>query len=399
MSLSNLLIGILLIRYTSSEDYGLYVTGFATVLFVAGVQNALIIIPVTVRSGAFDIEQKRLYLRWNGSIQNAALVLASLAVVVVWLVFLIAANGWRYHYIVLPVTIASLGWAWREYCRTDALARRDYQFLLRLDLVYVSMLSVLITLSWVFDAFTAAHFLVYIGLAGIVSSKSSKKSRWRITTNLKRMVRGFIYWWRKGRWSLLSEKVSWVQSQSYIYILGSVVGLASVARVSAARLFFAPMQTLLVAWVSYVLPILSRQVADSDWLGFRRNLWLGSAVFLGFTVIWLGAIYLSEDWISAMLLKGKYPDLHSLIVLWSIAFYATALRTVWLAGLRAFGNYKMQFRGSVIGAVTAIAIMVVGLPIFGEQAAVVALAVSDFVVSGIQYKAVSKAMTIIEGEV
>lgn len=53
ISLSNLLMGVLLIRYAAPPEYGLYVLGFSIAMFLVGIQDGLISVPVMVRAGAF----------------------------------------------------------------------------------------------------------------------------------------------------------------------------------------------------------------------------------------------------------------------------------------------------------------------------------------------------------
>lgn len=378
-SLSSLAIGLLLIRGTTPAEYGLYVVGFSLALYLSSIQDGLVSAPVIVRASALALGPRTRYLRWNAR-----------AAIAWWLGIAAAGSvlgealGLRWPRLGplgfgLATAFASLGWIAWDLQRAQAFALDRLGRLLLVDLTYIVAIAMGCAIMWAAGLLTACAALVCIGMAGTCSWIIAAPVARSVETKVVRLRRSLAYWWGRGRWSLASSQITWLQSQGYIYLVSALLGLEALAKVSAVRLLFAPLATLLAAWTKSVLPRLSQRAAAGQGPEVRSLLEQSCLVLLGILVLWASAIAALSGSVAEALFAGKYADLRVLSMCWGLAFAASFLRGIWQTGLRAFGGFAVMSRIAGLALIVSASATCLGALAFRETGAVLGLALAELI--------------------
>jgi O-antigen/teichoic acid export membrane protein len=383
LSVSNLLIGVLLVRYAPAQEYGLYVLGFSCMLVLLGIQDSLVSIPVTVRSSGFTPNAKARFLEWNRRALHSVFLLIATAGIL--LVPLFAAHPAFVGDPRFVMIIGLAGWSWNawDFQRAVAFAKGRSHTLVKIDGVYLCAIAAAIGVLWAAGALTAFNVLAAMGLAAAISAYTSTGFAKALEFRWSRVTQVFKCWWRRGRWSFIAAQITWVQSQAYIYLVSAMVGLEALASVASARLLFAPMATVLAAWAKTALPHIAQFAHQRDTRSVLRVLLRASLGLLAANVLWATLIVLFHGFIVAHVFGGKYVETAALIPLWAFAFCTSSLEIVWLTGLRAIGEFRKLSHVGVAGAIVTMAGTLAGIKTFGASGAVIAFAVSELVMAAI----------------
>ncbi len=381
ISLSNLLMGVLLIRYAAPPEYGLYVLGFSIAMFLVGIQDGLISVPVMVRAGAFGGGARERFLRWNRRALYLCVSLIAFVLIVAGLPT-VAAIGWEVSpgFLVSVVAAAAAWIAW-DFQRGEALALRRAGGLLRVDLTYLTVVAVGASALAAASRLSATAMLSTVACAAAGAAASGLVlARGRVLGRLLTARRALRLWWQRGRYSLLTGLVSWVQSQGYIYLCAGLLGLESLARVAAARLLFAPLATLLTAWSKATATGAAEQWREGRQPALLRTLLRSTAGFAALVALWCTVILAVQGFVLDDVFKGKYLDMTALVLAWGFAFLANAGRTVWQLGLRASGSFGQLARLAAMGAVVSLGVTFFGIHLLGEVGAIAGFAAAEALV-------------------
>ena len=147
-SFTNFITGIILARVCGKEQLGLYVLGFSLVLFIMGIQDSLILSPLTVYSPRLKgIDLARYY----GSTLIHQLIFSGLSVLGLSIAGLLLSSGFdpqQFAPVLWALVIAITFMLLREYARRVCFARLQMKAALILDLgVCVVQIGGLLLLS------------------------------------------------------------------------------------------------------------------------------------------------------------------------------------------------------------------------------------------------------------
>jgi O-antigen/teichoic acid export membrane protein len=186
------------------------------------------------------------------------------------------------------------------------------------------------------------------------------------------------YWLARGKWSLAAGQITWLQSQSYIYLIVAFLGLHALATVAAARLLFAPLTTGVAAWTKIMLPRLS---AGTTGRSMVRQLSVWSLLLIAVLGVWSAALVLGSGWIDERVFEGKYHDVQGVLICWAVVMCATFLRSVWQTGLRACNRFDSVFRISSVGAILSLVVISLGAQHFRVYGALLGLGLAELATS------------------
>ena len=387
LSLTNFLVGFVLIRYASDHDYALYVLVQSTLLLVVSVHNSYLTGPVAVLTPKMADEE-----RWQtiGSVKRVQRrVLRAVAVPLVLLPLLGYMTG-ILDGLLAAVMVAGIFAVWaglrREYLRSVLMMYFRPHTLLSADAVYAVTLLVgvsaaifigkdivvgatcaLVIAGWAGAA--AAHRALAVGSSGW--HESSTVTIWPQIHSL-------------GFWSLVGAAIWWVLGQSYSYFLATRLDLVAVADVNATRLLLMPAIAFAIGVGSLLTPTAAKWYTQ---IGIhrlvRRLLMFLLAVGL-LEITYFFAIWLGRDWLVFGILHKHIHDLDRLLILWSAVALVGLCRDVLQSALVALGRYKSLAWQVGISAAVAVVVMWYGLGRWGAPGVLVGMIVGELMnVTGI----------------
>ena len=253
LSVLNFIISIILIKSVSKVEFGYYSIALSIVFFLFSVQNAIINTPLAVllveKTG--NIRQKYIASLCYGQF-IIILPAAFLGITAAGLMYLGGFDPIK-SFLVAAVSLATIGFAFREFIRAYYFAEETPLRVLKLDMFYVLLFLSLIIFSHFFNKFNISAVFIMNGVSGFIVALFFVRHRgWLF--DKQSIKESYSENWKFGKWALLGVIVTHIQNYSLIYFLGALIGSAAVADVSAARLLIMPVLLAKMGWAKIVIP-------------------------------------------------------------------------------------------------------------------------------------------------
>jgi O-antigen/teichoic acid export membrane protein len=379
LSAANFLVGLLLIRNCSDEDYGHYVLGFTALLLLTGLQGAYIGGPLAVLAPRQSPERKRRMLaslyhqsgRWTGRIALGLALLCGL----------LGLGG------LLSPELATLGAVYcavgafalqREYLRTGLMIYERPQAVLRADLVYVALLlagvaaAALTTRPAAPWAFAAMAFAALAG--GLLARRELARSPGLHGEELSGL-------WRElaplGGWAMAGWLVYWSFSQGYNYVVAGTLDLVAVAALNAVRLLLMPANLMVTGIKQLLLPMAARWHQSLGLDPMLRRLLAFAAVVMALSLIYFGLLWLLRDWVFAVLLKKQFADRDQMLLLWMLMFLLSGVRDLLMTALLVREQFRSMTGLSTVAAVLSLLTCWLGTQHYGAAGAILGLVLGE----------------------
>ncbi len=378
-SLVNLLSNVVILRFASKSDYGIYGVGFASVMLLMGLTHALIGLQMTVIAPDKPEQDRKAYF----ASMFVAQVGLMAAVLTVTLVAMMLGRQWispDYQTLITVVAFAAPGVLVMQFMRQIHyffnLAGRVLTFDLIFFILYFGGLSLIVYLKLdnihLWALLLNGLIALVIGLLAILYSTHLK-----ILESISRAKASLIEAWQSGSWAVLGSFMSVVQAQGYVYLLAALVGTTAVAEMNAARLFISPLLVMSNGFSRVMIPkmaLLKSEGKIDRAVGLAFKVWLVLVVML---VVYLGFVALGWGWINDFMAQKGYHNLWLLVGLWGVYFAANASVNTPAELLQIFRQFRLLTLTGIIssvlvflGSIPAIALYgiigAIGVLILGE---------------------------------
>lgn len=352
---ANFIAGLMLARFLGPAGYGQFVLTYNIILFIAGIQAALILSPLMVTGATLTTAQKPAYF-WAVTVQQFLFCLLVGAVIFVAIkIGSPYVSEWGMDSLLWPLLFAMAGVLTQDFFRryffvndrADRAAVNDLvthggKFALLAGLGLAGYLNVVYAL-WAIAGASSLGFIY----AFIVSRKERSPAPAQL-----RQVTG--QHWTFGRWLLAESLVYWCGSQLVIYMAGQVVSTSLVGAMSAAQNVLGMVNILFLALENLVPSRASAIYANGGKLALTRYLkrvsLIGGAAILA--IVLLASIW-SEFWLK-LFYGSAYAGYGWMIAWWSVYYLMGFLQRPLSVGLRVLGNTKGIFVASLCAAIVAI---------------------------------------------
>lgn len=365
LSLANFLVGIFLIKASAKADYGHYVLVCSLVFFVVSIQNALITTQMTVLAphgkgggreefcAALAAGQYLLFIPL-ALLSFAAAYLARQAGYLNEPVFVMLAAG----------TAASTGVLLREFFRCYFFRRLSPGLVLAMDILYLILLfSGLSASRSITSEMLPVMVIAITGLASLLTGAAAMLwAGFKPSLRLSEIGGALFESWTHGRWALAGVFVTWVQDQSYIYLLTMLAGSSNTAEASAARLFLAPVSLVTASFSRTLLPRWAAMGKNGETERIGKMVVKIAFVLSGIVSFYTVAVFLMKDVAADVFLTSEYRSVGSLIVLWGGLFLVQSVRSNYSWALQSL----RQFRAiTIANGASAIVVVVLGIFLIG----------------------------------
>jgi len=386
LSIANFLIAIVLVKYATKEEYGLFVFLFSFVGIFHGYHSAVISAPLMVLVNQKMGSDKEAYVSSLAVGRNYILVPTLVLFSIALIIYKVLIQG-DYKYVIASVFIALVIWMYitKEFYRTlhFTLLNTNTVFIMDLLMLVTVLFGTLIMiLNKSVNAFAGFLVLCLSYTSSYVYAKSRVPYQRSKELHIKEALRMN---WAHGKWLVVGIFSSIFQNRAYIYVISAIIGLGALADVSAAKLFLMPIGLLNLSSSKIIVAKGSIMVAKNEFAKFKKFLVIFILALIG---IWVGYLIFLVIFSNAIirLLGEKYYNTNSLINLWAAYYLIYTIRYILGAGIIVYKRFKDQAKYDFIGALTVIVSCFFFVLFMGNAGAILSLMIGEFIIAVLYLK-------------
>lgn len=359
VSAASFLTGVIVGRFCSKEDFGLYMLGLTLMYVGQNIQIALLTTPYVVYGPRLQGPQLAAY---TGSLTVfqlfLTLVMSLLLLLVAWWLGASAASAGLAHILVVMAGCL-IFLLLREYVRQLNFGRMRFLESLSLDLlvvaVQVPLLVVLAASGW----FSAAKALLVMSLAaGLGSLLWLRSGRKEMTLEWSRLAGDARSVWEFGRWPLFSTLVLLLGSQLFPWLLTSFRGADATGNLAAVLGVTNLVNPFLIGMGNYLGPKIMHQFAAGGREVMAAYILRATMALGAVMVVYCAAMYVVGDGLIRLVYGPGYAGLGLTVWLVSLGQAADVLTFPSRGGLLALERPEINFK---VGVVTLAFSLTVGL--------------------------------------
>jgi O-antigen/teichoic acid export membrane protein len=365
----NLAIGLMVLRASTKEEYGLYSLCYMTVILLNGFSNAVFVAQLTVSYHERPADRRDAFA--------AALLCAQLLVGVSVATAGLAVAGLLPDHVLSPdlrrlAVVAIL--ACPVVMAHDFL--RGYCFLVERPARAIA-LDLILILGWcagtaglvrgaglappqaALMAFGAAAF-ASTG-TGLVLSRLPLRSGWAAASRAVASV------WEHARWALSGSAVTALQNQGHVYLLGWLGSAEAIAELNAARMLMMPMGLVILGVARTLTPTLARQAAEGRFDAMRQHARRSLIGVLAVIGLYSAAMLLGEEHLIAWVLGARYEGIAPLVALWMVILLLQAVDSNLSAVMQVAKRFRELMLINAWMVVPVLAGVIPMIPLYGAK--------------------------------
>lgn len=388
-SSTNALLSIVVARSVDAFEFGTFALAFLVFAFVVGMVRALVTDPLLIsHAGDEPVAQRVACARAAG----ASLVLGGLAGAGCLVGGIVAGGAAGRVLVALAVVLPGLLLqdAWRR--SFFAIGRPDATFVN--DLVWsVLQLSCVVLLIRAEEVEVPPLVLAW-GLSGALAAALGCLQLRRVP----RPVQGLRWLWEQralgGRLGV-DFLVSQGAFTMAMAVISALAGLTVVGAVRAGQVLLAPVQVMLLALSSFVLPLLATARADQRrFRSLLRSVTVGAA---GCTALYCVPLLFVPDSVGRRLMGASWSGAESVLPLLSVQMLLIAVATGPSLALKALAQASALLRVSLVQAPILLVASVAGAELTGAPGAAAGFVLAHVVGTWAILRAVRRASTPSDG--
>ena len=377
LSALNLVLGLVLIRLTTRDNYGLYSQLYVAGILAATLTESLITGPLTTLAPGLDDDRRRRFIAHLDRYQRqlSGLFAAIAGVLAGGVVAYLKLDT---HPVALGFAFAAYVWAasLREFSRSVGFVEGRALKVLLMDgwfaLAVLAGIGLLAWIGWMsLPAVMLALALSNLAALSLrpVPGSHDKAGRAQAVDAV----------WQRGKWALPGAVLAWLTNYSYLYLSAIWLGVGASADLNASRLLLMPISLLVLAWSRVARPHAVRLMRARDMASLTRFILVSVAAMEVITVVYSALLWLTLPWLEAHVLGAKYADLEPFIVAWGVYFAIYSARWIGTSLLTSGDRYRMLMMSALLCLVVMVLAASYALPRWGAWGAVAALAVVELI--------------------
>lgn len=366
VSLTNFSTGVIIARTCSCEELGLYSLGFSIILFLSGLQSALISLPYTVFSPRIKADERAAY---TGStlIHQLLFSVLSVALIVVMkslLTSIAASEGMSSVISILTVAIPFV--LLREYGRQLFISRLNINSALVVDIViFIIQISGLIIFAKL--GILSAEYAYYIITAACLSASIviifmiCQHSLFQV----KQAVSHFKMNWSIGKWASVSGLASLAGIQLYPWLITKFRSLEETGVLAACLGIVFMINPVILGLGNFLAARITHTFAEQGVKPAHDFLNKCCILFCGIMATFSVAMFFVGGDLLRLIYGSQYAGFDMIVRILVLAFSVEIVSLPYNCGLHMLGKSKLVFIGSLINVFITLTIGLWLLNLFG----------------------------------
>ncbi len=348
VSATNCLTGVLIGRFCTKEEFGLYMLGFSIVLFVLDLQTSLISTPYMVYSPRLKGRQLS---RYNGSslIHQVMLSAIVLLVLAAWGVLSLGFGPRGLDRVIWTLVGVIFFMMFREFVRRLCFAQLRMEIAFLFDLCVASVQVCGLIILYRLGLLSANHAYCVIGCAsGVAGVGWLLFNRKHFLIQVSQLISDFKSNWKFGKWVFLSGVV-WLGSMNlYPWLLTFYHGTASVGVWGACLGVLALVNVPLAGVQNFLGPKIANVYAADGIKALRRFAFRASLV-LGLVMGFLSCVlFILGGPLLVLFYGGKYSGNGFVVSILALGTVAASIAFAFSRALFAMERSDVDFRVNFI---------------------------------------------------
>jgi len=370
------LLSFLLARWLSSEAYGAFAVAFATLLFLSGFHNVLLLEPMSVMGPARYSNQASAYLaaqlkihKLLGSLLAGALLLTALLMKLLEanreLAMATAASAFALPFFLMLWLVRRMAYMVQRPA-IAGWASAGYFLLTLFGLLVLHTRNVLTPTTAFFVLGSAGLLSVALPLRqlGMLGARTVDPCSWRAVAQEN---------WNYGRWLVLSTALFSVAAQIQTYLVSGFLGLGAAGIFRAMQVPSLVMTQIVIAVGLLVLPSMSYEFGLGQLAQLRKKAVLASAFVTLLALGYAAFLALFADSIEHLLYGGKYSGYVRLIPILGLVPVCTGLAIGFSMAVRASQKPHFDLVANAISAPAGLITAAVFIKLWGLNGAALSL--------------------------
>ena len=369
--------GLLLARILGLEEYGGFVLASGVILFLSGVQIALIVSPMRVKIPILTSDRQLQYLQSCLTQQFVYSVFSSILVVICGWVITAFFHTADIGNMVWAIALAAASFVFQDFFRRYFLMVGRPGAAICNDLVSYGMRIIGIVAVYLLAPVKATQAVWVVAGASVIGViVALSQVGWLKALHIpeRHIWKDVVEEnWSFGKWLLLENIAVWGQNQLIMYLCGIVLSVAAVGALGACRNIVGVVNILFLT-MNTLLPTRASQRYNMNGLNglhkyLKRATYWGGIVTATFALI---AAVGSEFWLS--FLYGPDYIGYGWLVKWYAlqAMISFFIRPLW-AGLSVLNSTRSIFVANFVGALLTAAIAFPAVKLWALQGALIAM--------------------------
>lgn len=380
LSISNFVIGILMLKYATKSEYGMYVLLFSFIGILSAYQNAIINAPLVVLINTKYENERRTYVSSLAVGKNYLFVPPLLLLIITGSLYC-AINSTPGIYIIelFVLSAVALIYVSKEFIRVLYFVKLDTNAIFKMDLFNLTTVLMGMLLLVYVDRVSSLSAIIVLGCGYFASYIFGKRKDLHYSPTNNKSIRGaLIENWFYGKWASIGATSGLLQERGYIYIVSGLLGLSNVADIAAARLFLMPISLLNVGSSKIAVAKGSKMLSLNMNNKFREFVLTFICILLIISLFYFLLIILTSNLIIGFLGR-KYINAKGLILLWGVFFLISTIRTQLGTALIAYKQFKKVAKSDIWGSTLAITSCFLLVFTIGRSGAIISLMLGEFV--------------------
>lgn len=353
LSASNFILNILVARLASKGDYAKFSIILAIIYTAEIYQSALITTPFMVLAGKKDDKDRLAFANGLYSIQLRVF----LVVFGVVLLGALAFCGWRFNanfITIIGSTTAIFLYLMRQFQRDLLYSRLQVKCVMTMDLSYVVALLASLWIIYYFSNVNNNNVLCALNLSFLAANLAGYGfNRGEIVDRKMALGGALRESWTLGKWGIISAIGSQIQCRIYIVVVSIYLGLESMANISAGRALLLPINFLIASSGKIILAKGVRTLTEHGTRTLIKFIF-GTTAMLGMAwAVYCLPILIMQDQLVEFAYKGKYENLHGIILSWGIFYLIFALKYPVFRLLLVRREFKYLAKCDVVTAIVS----------------------------------------------
>ena len=353
----NFITGLLLARFLGMDGYGQFVLAYGIILFLSGIQMALIISPMMVMGPTIGDDQKSVYYR---AVARQQLVFAAACVLIVYCFTFTVGRlfpEWQLQPIAAPLAAVAVLFTTQDFIRRLLFVLNQALPALLNDLVSYGLQLTLLIVLGIHSDLTAGDALWIIALTSLAAIITlpllSRIANAYVLGSMRRLPENATdrQHWEFGKWLIGRNIVYWGGTQLLIYMAGAMLSVAAVGAMTAARNIVGLTNLLFLAMENLVPSRAARIYSQRGIAALGRYLRRVSVIGGGLTLAIVGIAAIAPEFWLKLFYGEAYQGYGWVVIWWCVFNFIGFFHRPLTAGLRTLNQTKAIFTATLMGTI------------------------------------------------